>query len=309
MTPLVQNSTLTPAEVAWNPWEGTISSWSDAVKWVDQITALTPDKTVVWRGLGNASWSLHSLLHRKVTELEKVDPTEDRLQEYEREILQRCRSSWRYDNLPALELLAHLQHYGGPTRLLDVSMNPLVALWFAVEEKFHQDGTKKTATDSRLFAFAVKERVTLSQKGSIKWGGYDLPWDGRKPKDGWGRVVSPPVLWVPPSYNDRISAQNAGFLIGGTPASWQNGNTWVRTPGESGVLKISEVRAASSLYLRPASVTRSTQAQSYPAYNARITAQAKRTIREVLEVRYGLRSPTIYPDLYGLASEVLKQKI
>ena len=206
----------TPAEIAWTPWEDIIDDWTAAIKWVDEIARVTPSKTVVWRGLGNASWSLHSLLRRRVAELAGGDPDEAELQKYEREILQRCRADWRYDNLSALEIMAHLQHYGGPTRLLDVSMNPLVALWFAVEEKFEENGTPKEQTDARLFAFTVKNRITLSP-GQPNWGGYDLPWDGAKPGDGWGLANNPPVLWVPPSYNERISAQNAGFLIGVTP--------------------------------------------------------------------------------------------
>ncbi len=34
------------------------------------------------------------------------------------------------------QLLADLQHFGVPTRLVDVTSNPMTALWFATEQAF-----------------------------------------------------------------------------------------------------------------------------------------------------------------------------
>ena len=51
----------------------------------------------------------------------------------------------------ALDHLVQMQHYGHPTRLLDVTMNPLVALYFACEE------TTPDLVDGLVYQFAVPE--------------------------------------------------------------------------------------------------------------------------------------------------------
>ena len=49
-----------------------------------------------------------------------------------------------------IERLIRMQHYGVPTRLLDITRNPLVALYFAVkDETLDQDG----------YVFLLKENV------------------------------------------------------------------------------------------------------------------------------------------------------
>jgi FRG domain len=54
-----------------------------------------------------------------------------------------------------LHLLAILQHHGVPTRLIDVTSNPMTALWFATEEHRPSEGGHTEQSAGVLFAIDV----------------------------------------------------------------------------------------------------------------------------------------------------------
>jgi len=294
-----------------SPWEKLVNGWQSAVELIDEVAdTATQNRKLAWRGVISTGMPLHSSIYRRILR-QQLDPTESNVAALEQQILDNARRRWRFDQLPALEIFAQIQHLGGSTRLLDVSLNPFVALWFAVEEQHDEQGNLLPERDGRLFAFDVTNRE-IELDGF--WGGRQLPWSKESRQsfgepstdclDDWS--VSLPRLWRPPSYNDRIPAQNAAFLIGGVPQMKAGQNTWYRKrPGFSETWKAAEVRRATSVTLRMnqlgIALRDGEQRRSTPTFTLRITRQGKKEIRDHLSRNMGLDPWTIYPDILGLS--------
>jgi hypothetical protein len=116
-------------------------SWAEFDKWV------TPKHYRKWiyRGHSDASWLLESSLHRsfnhasKIRESGQSNPRPINRNEHEKIMLERFKSNAHLylPHLPEpsddLSWLALMQHHGAPTRLLDFTFSPYVALFFALE--------------------------------------------------------------------------------------------------------------------------------------------------------------------------------
>jgi len=116
--------------------------------------------------------------------------------------------------LSVLEQLATLQHFGAPTRLVDVSLNAYVGLWFAVEEQF-VDGTPTPDVDGRLFAIDITDRLINEDDARRPWeDDYRIPWHDLGTGAEWcGRTWA----WEPPPFESRIASQRGAFLMSGVP--------------------------------------------------------------------------------------------
>lgn len=299
----------------WKPFEKEISSFKEVLDLIHDVfdSWSSSGSVFAWRGVGDASWALHSSLYRRLlwTKGGSSAPDEGELQLEETAIL-KALHRWglhasTHGRLSALGQLAVLQHYGAPTRLLDVTFNPLIGLWFAVEQQWDNGEPKNDDKDGRLFAIDVANRLINDDDTRRAWEeNTQPPWANFDNLDGnrdWTTVVR---AWRPARLDHRIAAQNGGFLLGGVPASSGPGGApvqWLKDPAKPGEFwLIDDVRRSLAVPLRIHKLNPSAgRDPNNPTYTIRIKSSAKAEIRKCLEDLYDYRHATIYPDYPGFA--------
>jgi len=300
-----------------------ITSVDDLHSAITTLMTKTPDLALVWRGVRDEEWGLHSHLFRQLMSVNGVVPPskkpngaqpypdEDQMVAAEKAILRIARTEWRFDDLSALETFARIQHAGGPTRLLDVTKNPYIGAWFAVEADKETEGK-----DARLFALATQpvakegkprapdSSLQLDEVGGLRdpfWHALATPSD-RQLWD-WGTGARRRI-WVPPAYDPRISAQNAAFVLDGVPITSEKTASYF-TIEHNVYWRRADLLAAGSIYAKMHSATRKPKYNGRnfaPTFSFRIAADAKEPIRDYMESRFGYGASYIYPDIAALAN-------
>jgi len=306
----------TVSDAFWKPWEVEITSVAQALEVIhgvfDKWSA--EGRLFAWRGQVDASWALHSSLYRRLgwTRGAAAEPPQEADQEAEEAKILTAVHRWGLHTgdrgrLSALSQLAVLQHYGAPTRLIDITFNPLIGLWFAVEAQWDNGQPKNDDLDGRLFAIDVTSRLINEDDQKRGWeDDARRPWPRSDKGDLFREWNKYAYAWRPPRLDHRIAAQNGGFLLGGVPysGSAEHPIQWPKGPNPGdGKWTIGEVRRAVSVPLRVHKLQQEGGGADplNPVYTLRIKQAAKAPIRKALQDLYGYRHATIYPDYSGFA--------
>ena len=169
-------------------------------------TAQFGDGQYLFRGVSTENYKIEASAYRRVPEIDRNNPS--KLLKINKDLIEKARSLGHDQRdgrqLPDLELLAELQHFGAATCLIDFTRSALVALWFAC-----QPGSQREA-NGKVFAVRHDDMVRLK---TVNPELIEEDIDYFLQPDENGRY--PLYQWQPKLQNNRIIAQQSVFVFSG----------------------------------------------------------------------------------------------
>lgn len=299
---------------------------------------LEDNKSEVWffRGQKDSSFAFTSTLYRRLLDassgnlsLKSPGEIENAMLQAELSLLNKARKMGIGRGLTALETLTLLQHHGSPTRLIDVTSDWKVALFFACESDDDRDGRMfLIKTDPSSWRNFPREPNTRDRSERPVWHNYRR-YFGNGRRNHWLRGTWPILL---PFSDPRMISQRGFFLVGGVPLvhglsilrinerpgyrtkAYRNPYSEAHPRAQTiydekptqtkSYLSASELHDVTSMAIRFGTELQflsqigEAESEDWPAvgYSIRIPGRFKRTLRDILR-QEGVHNDSIYPPL------------
>lgn len=253
---------------------------SELMTAIGGLSALGPPQGLLWRGHGRESWRLESTGFRK--------GGSSGGQPYcgEEGMITSAKAAGidNSQHFSDLEVLARLRHHGAANRLIDVSSDPLTALWFAVSYEGDHDGL--------LLCFDKGAFMSIDKPWEVSYASLSGDGDGRVRR----RFSVGPL-------DARIAAQRGSFIYTTEPTDQGCSEVPIDTP-QGWVGKKAQERLEKLCSGQPWSNAKGKPVEKFPSIvGVLVPRQVKEMLRDVLERSYGLSRTSIYPDFPGLGDE------
>lgn len=275
-------------------WKPSTTNAAQAAR--DIVTAATffhatfKDEVWLWRGQADGRYGVEPGMHTRVLDASgaKTGETVRLGTNHLLSIAREARLDQSEDmRLPDLALLATLQHHGAATPLLDVTTDPLIALWMVAFANAEDPDSLDDVT-GQLFG--------ILRPSKERW--ID-PLDARPYGDGSPASIAKQVegsynWYRAPDVTERLRIQRGSFLVGDLIASIDRSATSM--PFELGS---DEFNVAGRNFVERRLANRgqasNTARRRSDIFAFKVTGAVKRELRALLMDRSGLSIRSVYP--------------
>lgn len=246
------------------------------------------DEIWLWRGQADKRFGVEPGMHTRVLNAPRAYWSEAVAADATRELLRTAREMGldRVDDvtLPDLALLAGLQHHGAATPLIDVSTDPLIALWMIA----FASAQEPDALDGQSgYLFGIRKPPPE------RW---ISPLDARAyvgPPNSISASLGDEMWWYEaPDVTERLRIQRGSFLLGPLYALDRRAETTLPLKiGDSKPKELNWLQRRMANRGKPSNTTRSTS----DLFAIVVTGATKQHLRRLLGDRSGLTVDAVYP--------------